>query len=123
MRSRGKPVVARAARSADAATACADPALLARALARDSEVTAPAPTEVFVPEMPLPLGIRGDTLRFEYRVDSVGRLDTASVVVARGTTNSRFDARMRTRMLHMKFSPALLDGCAVSGWGTVTYTF
>jgi hypothetical protein len=102
---------------------CDEPALLARAVARDTAVKAPTPTELFVPETPLPLDVRGDTLRFEYRVDSVGRLDTASVVVARGTANGRFDAKMRARMLRMKFSPAQLEGCAVSGWGTITYTF
>ena len=99
---------------------CVDPALHARAAAGDSAVTVPVPVELFLPPRPAPPGAAARPIRLAYRVDSVGRLDTASVAVT-GTDDAAYRARLRALVQRMQFRPAQLGGCAVSGWGHVEY--
>jgi hypothetical protein len=95
---------------------CADSAVIAAAQRADSTtgLTPPRPLFLPVPPVPVPEGVRGQVVRLEFRLDSLGRIAPAGLNL-RGTSDERYNAALRARFSGARFTPAIYRGCAVSG--------
>lgn len=74
----------------------------------------PEAMEMFVPPVPVPKAVRGQVALITIGVDSLGVPVPASIQVE-GLADQRYAAKLAKLYARLRFRPAALDGCAVSG--------
>ncbi|MGI8497502.1 MAG: hypothetical protein ACR2OG_07980 [Gemmatimonadaceae bacterium] len=74
------------------------------------------------PPLPVPAELHGKSLDVRLVVDERGRVDVGSLTVL-GYSNVGYNSKLRGAAAQLRFTPAVLDGCAVPQRTVVRYSF